>query len=69
MNAAIAKPLRSWGLTVGAIGLLECAALLLVGAEAFFRGYLVSKKGLRPHQQQRRTRDQAYGSYREARRA
>ena len=42
MNATFAKPLRTTGLTVGTVGLIACAALLLVGAEAFFRGYLVA---------------------------
>jgi hypothetical protein len=42
MTNALTKPLRSWGLTVGAVGLLACAGLLVLGAEAFFRGYLVA---------------------------
>ena len=43
MSDTIAKSLRSWGLTVGAVGLLACTALLVeAGTEAFFRGYLVA---------------------------
>ena len=42
MNATFAKPLRTTGLTVGAVGLAACAALLVIGSEAFFRGYLVA---------------------------
>ena len=42
MTSTIAKPLRRWGLTMGAFGLLVGVAGLLVSPEPFFRGYLVA---------------------------
>ena len=36
------KPLRRWGLTVGAVGLLVGVAGVLVSPEQFFQGYLVA---------------------------